>query len=86
MPGVVYLLSAATALACGFLLWRAWRSNGVRLLFWSALCFLGLALDNILLYIDLVVVPDVLMYNAPSIAGLVSISLLLYGLIWDANP
>jgi len=85
MPGAVYLLSAGTALACGFLLLRAWRSKGVRLLFWSGLCFLGLALDNILLYLDLVILPDVQMYNAPSLAGLISICLLLYGLIWDAT-
>jgi hypothetical protein len=85
MPGVVYLLSAATALACAYLLWRAWRRNGVSLLFWSALCFLGLFVDNVLLYVDLVVIPDVHLYNAPSIAGLVSIALLLYGLIWDAT-
>jgi hypothetical protein len=85
MPGIVYLLSAATALACGLLLWRGWRRNAVRLLFWSALCFFGLSVDNILLYIDLVVVPDVHMYNAPSIVGLISVGLLLYGLIWDAS-
>jgi hypothetical protein len=85
MPGVVYLLSAATALACGFLLWRAWRRNGVRLLFWSALCFFGLCVDNVLLYVDLILVPDVYLYNAPSIAGLIGVSLLLFGLIWDTT-
>ncbi len=83
MPGVVYLLSAATAVACGVLLWRAWRQNNVRLLFWSALCFFGLTIDNVLLYIDLIIFPDVEMYNASSIAGLISIMLLLFGLIWD---
>lgn len=85
MPGIVYLLSAATALACGVLLWRAWRRNGVRLLFWSALCFIGLCLDNVLLYVDVIVVPDVHMYNAPSVAGLISVGLLLFGLIWDTT-
>lgn len=85
MPGVVYLLSAGTGLACAFLLWRAWRQRGARLLFWSALCFCGLAIDNLLLYLDLILLPDVHMYNAPSIAGLVSVSLLLFGLIWDGT-
>jgi hypothetical protein len=85
MPGLVYLLSAATAVACGWLLWRAWRANRVRLLLWSALCFFGLGLDNVLLYIDLIVVPDVNLHNAPSIVGLVSVGLLLFGLIWDGD-
>jgi hypothetical protein len=86
MPGIVYLLSAGTSLACGVLLWRAWRySPTVRLLLWSALCFFGLAIDNILLYADLIVFPQVEMYNAPSIAGLVSVTLLLFGLIWDGT-
>jgi hypothetical protein len=85
MPGAVYLLSAATAFACAALLWRGWRRNGVRLLFWSALCFACLCLDNVLLYVDLILVPDVHFYNAPTVAGLVGIVLLLYGLIWDTN-
>jgi hypothetical protein len=83
MAGFIYLVSAGTSIACSFLLWRAWRAKGVRLLFWSALCFLGLALDNVLLYFDLVHFPDVYMYEAPMIVGLISIGLLLFGLIWD---
>lgn len=85
MPGVVYLISAATAVLCGCLLWRAWRHNHTRLLFWSALCFWGLGVDNVLLYIDLIALPEVYMHNAPAIAGLVSIVLLLFGLIWDGT-
>lgn len=85
MPGFVYLLSAGTGLACAFLLWRTWRVRGTRLLFWSALCFGGLFVDNLLLYLDLVILPDVQMYNAPSIAGLISVSLLLFGLVWDGT-
>jgi hypothetical protein len=85
MPGFVYLLSAATGLACSYLLWRSWRTSSVRLLLWSALCFLGLTLDNVLLYLDLVLFPDVHMYDAPMIVGLVSISILLFGLIWDGT-
>lgn len=85
MPGVVYLLSAATAFACAGLLWRAWRANRVRLLVWAGLCFFGLGIDNLLLYADLVLFPNFYMYNAPSLAGLISVGLLLYGLIWDTH-
>jgi hypothetical protein len=85
MPGVVYILSAGTSLACAYLLWRAWRTARARLLFWSALCFFGLAIDNLLLYCDLILFPEVHMYNAPSVAGLISVSLLLFGLVWDGT-
>lgn len=49
------------------------------------MCFFGLAIDNILLYCDLILFPEVQMYNAPSIAGLISVSLLLFGLVWDGT-
>ena len=84
MPGAVYLLCAATSLACAILLLRSYRSLGIKLLFWSSLCFWGLALDNVLLYVDMVVVPDVDLSIANSAVGLVSALLLVFGLVWDA--
>ncbi len=59
MPGGVYILCAVTRLACAVLLLRGYRQSGVRLLFWSSICFFGLALDNVVLYFDVVVVPTV---------------------------
>lgn len=85
MPGIVYLLCAATSLTSGFLLWRAARGEGARLLFWSSLCFFGMALNNVLLYVDFHVFPDVNMYLAPQIAQLASLIVLCYGLIWEAT-
>lgn len=85
MPDAVYILCALTSLACSFLLFRGYRRTGVRLLFWSGLCFAGLALDNALLYIDLVIVPttDLTIYRR--VPGLVALSLLIFGLIWDGS-
>ncbi|MBI3467768.1 MAG: hypothetical protein HY000_32570 [Planctomycetes bacterium] len=85
MSEAVYILCALTSLACSFLLFRGYRRTGVRLLFWSALCFAGLALDNILLYVDLVIVPatDLTLYRR--IPGLLALSLLIFGLIWDGS-
>ena len=85
MPGGVYILCAVTSLVCTVLLLRGYKTTGVRLLFWSGLCFAGLTLDNLLLYIDLIVVPDVNLAIWRKIPGLIAIFVLVYGLIWDSS-
>lgn len=85
MSGAVYLLCAATSFGCAVLLWRGARTSNVRMLFWSALCFFGLAIDNLLLYVDVIAIPSIDLSLAPKIAGLISIMLLNFGLIWDSD-
>jgi energy-converting hydrogenase Eha subunit G len=85
MPGAVYLLCAATALLCAVLLFRGYARSRVRLLFWSGLCFTGLMIDNVLLYIDIFVVPEVDLEIWRKIPGLLAIMLLVYGLVWDSK-
>ena len=58
MADAIYLMCAATSVFCALLLFRGWRASQQRLLFWSALCFVGLALNNALLFADLVLMPD----------------------------
>lgn len=58
MAEIVYLLCGLTSTWCAFLLFRGWRENRTKLLFWSGICFLCLALNNILLFVDLVLVPE----------------------------
>jgi len=79
---VVYLLCAGTALVCCVLLLRGHRRSRASLLFWSGLCFGGLAIDNLLLFIDRIIFPaiDFSLERKPVV--LVSVLLLLYGLIW----
>ncbi|HEY3569576.1 MAG TPA: DUF5985 family protein [Thermoanaerobaculia bacterium] len=85
MASVVYALCALTSGLCAVLLWRAYRASRARLLLWSSLSFIGLACNNLLLFIDLVVVPsmDFSLYRSLVAAG--SILVLLLGLIWDSN-
>ena len=82
---VLYSLAALTSLACMLLLFRAHARTGLRLLFWSALCFVGLSVNNLLLFLDLIVFPDFdlrLWRLAAALAGLLA---LLYGFIWEAE-
>jgi hypothetical protein len=83
MAAIIYLLCTLTCLACFGLLLRAWRASRSRLLFWSALCFAGLSLNNLLLMIDMVVLPAVDLSTWRLLAALVALLLLLYGLIWE---
>jgi hypothetical protein len=80
MADIVYVLCALTSALCAVLLFRAWRASGTKLLFWGALCFLGLALNNLLLIIDVRMdrVDLAGIRLLPAIAG---VALLLYGLI-----
>ena len=86
MAPVIYALCALTSFACFVLLWRGWRAGGSRLMFWSALCFAGLTVNNLLLVIDEVVLPtQVDLYAARLVSGLVAVSLLLFGLVWEED-
>jgi hypothetical protein len=67
------------------MLFRGYMRTGVRLLFWSGLCFLGLMLDNIMLYADVYIFPDVSLVLWRKAPGLLAISLLLFGLVWDSK-
>ena len=85
MTGLVYVLCAATCLLCAILLMRAYAQTKVRLLFWSSLCFLGLLVDNILLYVDVVVVPDVNLVIWRKLPGLIATLMLVFGLVWESE-
>jgi hypothetical protein len=85
MPETIYLLCAVTSILAAILLFRTWRRRGTRLLLWSCLCFAGLALNNIILLIDLVVVPQVDLIVLRTGTALASVLLLLFGLVWEAR-
>jgi hypothetical protein len=86
MPAVIYSLCALTSITCLVLLWRSWRASGARLLFWSALCFGALSVNNVLLVLDRVVWPVEVDLAVPRlVAGLVAVLLLLFGLIWEED-
>ncbi|HYJ31169.1 MAG TPA: DUF5985 family protein [Allosphingosinicella sp.] len=82
-PSAVYLLCFATSSACALLLARNYRRTRARLLLWSALCFLFLALNNLVVMIDLLLLPDVDLQIPRLALSLGAVGLLLFGCIWD---
>lgn len=83
MIELVYVLCLLTSLACAALLYRHFRQTRMPLLFWSALCFTGLALNNALLLVDLYVFPQIDLFVLRTGAALVGTVVLLCGLIWN---
>jgi len=84
MAEVVYILCALTSTACAVLLMRAWSRNRTRLLLYSGLCFVWLTVNNAILFIDLVLVPDLNLAMVRTLTSLIGAATLLYGLIWDS--
>ncbi len=82
---VLYLLALVTSLACMVLLFRAYAASGMRLLLWSALCFVGLTLNNVLLFLDLVIFTEVGLRPYRLVSALAGLLFLLYGFIWEAE-
>lgn len=85
MPSLVYLLCIGTSLMCAFLLLRGYRRSRVRLLLWSGVCFAGLTVENLILYLDQFVVPEVDLSGASQLIALASRCLLLSALIWNVR-
>lgn len=84
-PGGVYLLCLATCLFCVVLLVRGYIRTRGQLLFWTALCFVGLAVNNLLLFIDLAILPAVDLSVPRHLSTLAAIGVLLYGFIWQSE-
>lgn len=82
---VLCLLALVTSLACMVLLFRAYAASGMRLLLWSALCFVGLTLNNVLLFLDLVIFTEVDLRPYRLVSALAGLLFLLYGFIWEAE-
>lgn len=82
---IVFVLCAATSLAAAVLLLRGWRRSGARLLLWSGLCFVGFFLNNVLLIVDVRVVPQHDLSVVRSLPLLLGVGALIWGLVWDSD-
>ena len=84
-PTLVYTLCFATSTLCAYLLGRSFRRTRSRLLFWSALGFGRLAIVNFIVVLDMLVYPESDFRPIRLWLSLVSVSVLLFGFIWDED-
>lgn len=85
MAAAIYVLCFLTSLLCAVLLLRNYARSRARLLLWSGLCFVGLALNNGVLFFDQIVVPNTDLFWLRTTPALVGLILLIYGLIWESQ-
>jgi hypothetical protein len=78
------MCALASVLAAALVL-RAFLATRQRLLFWTGVCFAGLAANNLILFIDKVVAPEVDLSVWRSLPALLGLGALLYGLIWETE-
>ena len=85
MAEAVYALCAITGLACAALLLRAWLASRVRVLLWCLLGFAGLALNNVLLFVDKVLVTETDLAVWRGLPAALGVAVLALGLVWESS-
>jgi hypothetical protein len=81
----VYILCAITSALCAGLLFRGYLRGRLPFLLWSSVCFVGLFANNVLLFVDKIVLPNTDLSFWRSLSAVLGFAMLLYGLIWDAE-
>ena len=82
---LVYALCVITSTVCAVLLLRGYMRSRVSLLLWSGLCFVGLALNNLLLFIDVQIVPEIDLSAWRTLPALAGVLLLIYGMVEESR-
>jgi hypothetical protein len=80
---VIYMLCVITSLLCAWLLVRAYRRGKTKLLVWSALCFALLAVNNLVLAVDVILLPTVDLSILQLLTSLAAVMVLLYAFVWE---
>jgi hypothetical protein len=85
MAETIFALCALTSLGCAGLLLRSYRTTRARLLLWSSVCFVGLAVNNILVCVDFLILPKIDLSALRAAVALISILFINFGHIWDSK-
>jgi hypothetical protein len=81
----IYVLCAVTSLVTAGLLLRTYLRRRTPLLLWSCVSFACLAVNNVLVYLDLVLFKAIDLSGPRAITGAVGMMVLLVGLIWEGE-
>jgi hypothetical protein len=84
-PIIVFSLCCLTSAVCALLLFRAYARTKTRLLFWCALCFVLLAINNTLVLVDIMTPPTTNLLGYRQTAALAALAVLIYGFMWEVE-
>jgi len=85
VSNLVYLLCFLASALCAGLLLRQYRTIASPILLWSCACFTLLAISNLLVVIDKVLLPELDLKLARLLMTLIAVTVLLVGFIWEAE-
>ncbi|HXT11596.1 MAG TPA: DUF5985 family protein [Candidatus Angelobacter sp.] len=86
MEKYVYLLCAVTSIGCAVMLLRNYFRARARLLLWGSLFFVFFALSNIVLFIDLgILPPEIDLSNYRDSLTLIAVTIFVFGLIAEGD-
>lgn len=83
IPPLVYLLCCFTSGLCACLLGAAFARRRERLLLWSALFFSLIAIENILVFADFLLPPNISLIPYRLAMSLLAVGVLLFGFVWE---
>lgn len=81
----IYVLCVATSAACAFLLVRGYLQHRARLLLWSGICFVFLAINSTVVILDILVFPELDLLQYRHMASFMAVGVLLVGLVWETT-
>lgn len=83
MAEAIYALCALASSVCALLLVRGYSRTRLRLSLLACVCFGGLAVNNVLLFVDLVLVPELDLSVVRGLVSVMSLFVLVVGLVWE---
>lgn len=84
-PEFIYSLCLLTSGICAALLIRSYLRSRQPLLLWSAGCFCLLALNNLAVVLDMVVLTGMDFSMVRQVTALSAVAVLIYGFIWEVD-
>jgi hypothetical protein len=82
-PALIYGLCLAASAGCAGLLGRAYLRTGTRLLLWTAISFCFFALNNLVLVVDMLLLPDLDLWAWRQASAGAGLAVLLFGFVWE---
>jgi uncharacterized membrane protein len=85
VQSAVYLLCFLTSSTAMLLLLRSYTRTGTRVLLLSAIGFVLFALNNLLLFVDIILLPETDLLPYRQLTALIGIAILLLAFIWEID-